>query len=202
MLWYQVPTLSFINPATAKRLACKLDEMDVQLCVAIQVGSIYRTESVVRNCLIAINGRVFPADLIFSEIQGYDVSGLLARHKATIDCERKLLTLITLEGERLLHRETNPKQTIPIISATQAFRMVRKDCPANLCVVEVAETQKPNPGEIPVVWEFLRVFQEVSGLPPDQEIEFMIEIVPGTAPISKAPYKMEFAELAELKTQL
>ena len=50
--------------------------------------------------------------------------------------------------------------------------------------------------------EFLEVFQEVPGLPPDREIEFAIELVPGTAPISKAPYRMAPAELAELKKQL
>ena len=50
--------------------------------------------------------------------------------------------------------------------------------------------------------EFLEVFQEVPGLPPDREIEFAIELVPGTTPISKAPYLMAPAELAELKKQL
>jgi len=46
------------------------------------------------------------------------------------------------------------------------------------------------------------VFQEVPGLSPDREIEFAIELVPGTAPISKAPYRMAPAKLAELKKQL
>ena len=50
------------------------------------------------------------------EIQGYDVilgMDWLAKHKATIDCEQKLLTLITLEGGKLVHRLTNPKQAYP-----------------------------------------------------------------------------------------
>ena len=42
----------------------------------------------------------------------------------------------------------------------------------------------------------------MSGLSPDQEIEFMMELVPGSAPISKAPCRMAPAKLAELKTQL
>ena len=45
-------------------------------------------------------------------------------------------------------------------------------------------------------------FQEVPGLPLDWEIEFAIELVPGTAPISKAPYRLAPAELVELKKQL
>ena len=40
------------------------------------------------------------------------------------------------------------------------------------------------------------------GLPPKREIEFAIELIPGTAPISKAPYRMALAKLAELKTRL
>jgi len=58
------------------------------------------------------------------------------------------------------------------------------------------------PKEIPIVQEFLGESQEVPGLPPNREIEFMKELVPSTAPISKALYCMVLAELAELKTQL
>ncbi|XP_063945951.1 uncharacterized protein LOC135151432 [Daucus carota subsp. sativus] len=44
--------------------------------------------------------------------------------------------------------------------------------------------------------------QELPGLPPDREIEFTIDLVPGTAPISKAPYRMAPTEMKELATQL
>jgi len=63
----------------------------------------------------------------------------------------------------------------------------------------MAETQEPNPNEIPLVKEFLRIFQKVLGLLPNQEIEFMIELVPSTTPIFKVPYEMAPAELVELK---
>jgi len=46
--------------------------MDVQLCIDTPVGSIYQIESVVRNYPITIHDRVFPADLVLLEIQGYD----------------------------------------------------------------------------------------------------------------------------------
>ena len=63
--------------------------------------------------------------------------------------------------------------------------MLSKGCSAFLCAVEVIETPELEPKDISVVQEFLEVFQEVPGLPPDREIEFAIELVPGTAPISK-----------------
>jgi hypothetical protein len=54
-----------------------------------------------------------------------------------------------------------------------------------------------------VVCEYPDVFpDELSGMPPDRDIEFAIELQPGTAPISKRPYRMPPAELAELKKQL
>jgi hypothetical protein len=57
--------------------------------------------------------------------------------------------------------------------------------------------------KIPVVCEYADVFpDELPGMPPDQDIEFAIELQPVTAPISKRPYRMPPAELAELKKQL
>jgi hypothetical protein len=57
--------------------------------------------------------------------------------------------------------------------------------------------------DIPVVNEFQHVFpQELPGMPRDREIEFTIDLIPGTAPIGQAPYKMEPKELVELKEQL
>jgi hypothetical protein len=54
--------------------------------------------------------------------------------------------------------------------------------------------------KIPVVCEYANVFpDELLGMPPDRDIEFAIELQPGTTPISKRPYRMPPAELAELK---
>ena len=57
--------------------------------------------------------------------------------------------------------------------------------------------------EVPVVNEYPDVFpEELPGMPPDRDIEFVIDLVPGTAPIAKRPYRMAASELAELKKQL
>ena len=57
--------------------------------------------------------------------------------------------------------------------------------------------------DIPVVCEYANVFSDdLPGMPPDRDIEFFIELQPGTAPISKRPYRMSPKELAELKIQL
>jgi hypothetical protein len=54
--------------------------------------------------------------------------------------------------------------------------------------------------DILVVNEFQDVFpKELPGMPPDRKIEFTIDLIPGTAPIAQAPYKMGPKELVELK---
>ena len=61
----------------------------------------------------------------------------------------------------------------------------------------------PEMHEIAVVCDFPDVFpEELPGMPPDRNVEFVIELVPGTAPISKRPYRMPTGELTELKKQL
>ena len=57
-------------------------------------------------------------------------------------------------------------------------------------------------GETRVISYFEDVFQDILGLPPRREIEFCIELRPGTTPISRVPYRMTPKEMRELQTQL
>ena len=69
----------------------------------------------------------------------------------------------------------------------------------------IVDSRKENPKleEIPVVRDFVDVFSDdLPGLPPDREVDFVIDLVPGTAPISKAPYRMAPVEMKELMVQL
>ena len=57
--------------------------------------------------------------------------------------------------------------------------------------------------EVPIAREFPEVFpEEVSSLPPEREVEFSIDLIPGTGPIAIAPYRMSPTELSELKSQI
>ena len=59
------------------------------------------------------------------------------------------------------------------------------------------------PENVPIIRDYVDVFpKDLPGLPPDREISFEIELMPGVAPISKAPYRMAPAELRELQVQL
>jgi hypothetical protein len=72
------------------------------------------------------------------------------------------------------------------------------------CTRSCAFTMIESPVErIPMVCDYPDVFPDkLSGMPPDRDIEFAIELQPGTAPISKRPYRMPPAELEELNKQL
>ncbi|XP_021747406.1 uncharacterized protein LOC110713258 [Chenopodium quinoa] len=70
-------------------------------------------------------------------------------------------------------------------------------------VQEVESEEKKGIEGISVVEEFPDVFPDkILGMPPVRDVEFTIDLVPGTGPISKAPYRISPAELRELKTQL
>ncbi|KAK9118381.1 hypothetical protein Scep_016474 [Stephania cephalantha] len=67
----------------------------------------------------------------------------------------------------------------------------------------VAESQGPRLEEIPVVRDFPDVFlEDLPGLPPPREVDFIIDLVPGTRPIAIPSYRMAPRELEELRTQL
>ncbi|WVZ76471.1 hypothetical protein U9M48_024447, partial [Paspalum notatum var. saurae] len=74
----------------------------------------------------------------------------------------------------------------------------QKHLEATVNTSELQEIKK-----IPVVCDFPDVFpEELPGLPPDRDVEFKIDLIPGTAPVSRRPYRMAPDELKELKTQL
>ncbi|XP_075473333.1 uncharacterized protein LOC142504340 [Primulina tabacum] len=93
---------------------------------------------------------------------------------------------------------------LSFISCLQMQRMLVKGCHEFLVsVVDITREGSGNASDIDIVRDYLDVFaDDVSGLPPDREVEFVIDIVPGTTPISKAPYRMASTEMKELKSQL
>jgi hypothetical protein len=99
---------------------------------------------------------------------------------------------------------TRARSLPPTISAVQARKLIVEGNQAFLAfIVTPTKQAKKNLEDIPVVCEYLDVFSsDYFGLPPQREVEFGIECVPSTNPISKAPYKMALSEFKELKEQL
>ena len=90
-----------------------------------------------------------------------------------------------------------------MISALEAKRLLHKGCEAYLAHVIDKSKAEVTIKSVPIVCEFFDVFpDDLSGLPPDRKLEFEIELLPDSAPVSIPPYRMAPTELKELKVQL
>jgi hypothetical protein len=143
----------------------------------------------VRHVTILITVVEFLVNLIVLESNGIDVIlGIdsLSKHNGLIDCAKKVVMSTPSSGKELEYVAENL-----VTDKTTSNRIV-------LNHLDVASTL-----DIRTVSEFLDVFpEELPGMPPDREIEFVIELVPATAPIFKRPYGMAANQLAKLKEQL
>jgi hypothetical protein len=198
-------THSFISNSFAKSCSLKLESLGLNLSVATPVGKTVVCTSVVRRCPVTIKGHVMPANLVIFEMSGFDVilgMDWLSMYHACVDCFHKEVVFRPSGEEEFKFYGDRTINTPRLISAIHATRLIAKGCLGFLaCVTEDKAEAKIE--EIPVVREFIDVFpDELPGMPPDREIEFTIDLLPGTAPISKAPYRMAPRELAELKGQL
>ncbi|XP_070016939.1 uncharacterized protein [Nicotiana sylvestris] len=143
--------------------------------VSTPVGESLLAEYVYRACQIRVKGKDTLADLIVLDMIDFDLlMGMdwFSSFYAIIDCHAKI-------------------------------RLLKKGCLGLLAIVN--DTRKETVGieNVPVVREFSDVFPEdLPGLPPIREIDFGIDLLPDTHPISIPPYRMAPTELRELKQQL
>jgi hypothetical protein len=105
----------------------------------------------------------------------------MMQNQAEIQCQKKVVVVNAPNGEKINVNVAVQKQPTALVN--QLDEDARK--------------------EDPVINEFLDVFpDDLSGTPPDRGIEFLIELLPGTTPIAKRPYRMGVDELEELKKQI
>ncbi|XP_073033834.1 uncharacterized protein [Primulina eburnea] len=113
--------------------------------------------------------------------------------------------MIADEKERWTFYGKGSRPRVPLVSAIRMSLLLEHGHEGYLIyAVEVTEKKKEvGIEEIPIVAEFADVFpDEIPGFPPAREVEFGIELMPGTSPISRTPYRMAPSELRELKAQL
>jgi hypothetical protein len=134
----------------------------------------------VRNIL---SGVEFLADLVVLKSKGIDVilgMDWLSQHHGLICCADKVVHLTNPDGIQVTCHTRGHRPAIMVFS------------------MEAISIE-----DVPVVREYPDVFpEELPGMPPDRDIEFVIDLIPGTSPIAKRPYRMAAPELAELKKQL
>ena len=156
---------------------------------------------------IVFSGRELHADLVLIKMYDYDVilgMDFLGKYNSLIECRRRRVIFHPYGEQKFEFVGESRKQPKAMISSMRAKKLLTHGCMGYLAtIVDKSVEAKGNVEDVPIVRDFIDVFpEELPGLPPDREIQFEIELLPGTAPISKAPYRMAPAELKELQAQL
>ena len=199
-------THSFASKHFLDRSQIKTQPLEGRMRVSLPAGDLLFSDKVVRDSSVLIRGQEFPADLVALDMRDFDVvlgMDWLSRHRATLDCYKKEVKFHRPGKLEVKFRGIRRELSSNIISAMAVQRMLRKGCQGYLAYVVETGKEGTMVDEIPVVREFPDVFPyDIASLPPDREVEFTIDLMSGTEPISIPPYRMAPAELRELKAQL
>ena len=199
-------THSFILVPLTERHQIESQPIDGRMVVSVPNGDTMISERIVPGSRLVIQNKDFPANLMVLGIHDFDiVLGMdwLSKHRATLDCYKKEVRLVRPEEPGVIFRGIRREIAPSLINAVTASKMLRKGCQGYLAFVVDWRQEGTRLEDIPIVKEFPDVFSDdISGLPPDRAIEFVIELILGTELISIPPYRMAPAELKELKAQL
>ncbi|XP_070007720.1 uncharacterized protein [Nicotiana sylvestris] len=199
-------SLSYVTPFIASSFGVEPEQLHEPFSVATPVGDSITAARVYRNCVVTVCGRATTTDLIELKMVDFDViMGMdwLYSCFAKLDCRTRVMRL-EFHNEPFIEWKGNgvvPK--CRFISYLKASKMIRKGCIYHLLRVADTTSEVSAPESVPVMNEFLEVFpNELLGIPPNRDIDFGIDVLPDTQPISIPPYRMAPAELRELKEQL
>ncbi|GJV43485.1 putative reverse transcriptase domain-containing protein [Tanacetum coccineum] len=164
---------SFISTKFAPLLNVEPCIVNPGYAIEIANGKSVEVDRVIRDCKLELGNSLFTIDLIPLGHRSFDVIvGIdwLFKNKAVIVCHEKVVEIPIDEGGILrVHRER-------IWKAAKALMNAKVD--------------EPRISDIPVVRSFIDVFPEdLSGLPPQRQVEFRIDLVPGATPVAKSPYR-------------
>ncbi|GKC32104.1 putative reverse transcriptase domain-containing protein, partial [Tanacetum coccineum] len=154
--------------------------------IEIASGQVVEIDKVIKGFKLEIEGHLFDINLIPFGSGSLDViigMDWLSDHKAEIISHEKVVRIPLLDGKVLRVLGEKPEEKIRQLMSAKANEKKQE--------------------EIVVVKDFPEVFpDDLSRLPPIQEIEFQIELIPGATPIAKSPYRLALFELEELSGQL
>ncbi|GJY93043.1 putative nucleotidyltransferase, ribonuclease H [Tanacetum coccineum] len=168
---------SFVSIYLASKLNIPPITLDTTYDIEMADGNLVGTNTVIQGCTLILLNQPFKIDLMLIKLGSFDVvMGMdwLSKYHARIICDEKVV-YIPIDGETLIIR---------------AQVMEKKSDEKRL-------------EDIPVVREFLEVFPEdLPGLPQVRQVEFQIDLIPGAAPVARAPYRLAPSEMQELADQL
>jgi hypothetical protein len=175
---------SFVSQAFVKMYEQKIVELECAYRIS-SAGADLLTNQIIQGVTLNIANRQYKLNLIV-------MPGLVLDVIMGMNWMNKMGVVIDVGGRSISLKE-------PIREGTfQVLLPQKMDLASTTCAIQTTLIAK-----IPVVCEFPDVFlDELPGLPPDRDVEFAIELIPRTTPISRRSYRMPPNELAELKKQL
>ncbi|GJV37512.1 reverse transcriptase domain-containing protein [Tanacetum coccineum] len=200
---------SFVSTTFSTLLDITPDTLDVSYAKKLADERISETNTILRGCTLGLLGHPFNIDLMPVELGSFDViigMDWLANHHAVIVCDEKIVRIpfgdevLIVQGDRDGKGE---KSKLSIISCTKTQKYIKRGCPIFLAQVTKKEiedkSEEKRLEDVPTVRDFLEVFPEdLPGLPPTRQVEFQIDLVPGAAPVARAPYRLAPSELQEV----
>ncbi|GKC66492.1 hypothetical protein Tco_1099090 [Tanacetum coccineum] len=133
----------------------------------------------------------------------------MAEHRPKVVCYEKYIrvpygnNMLIIQGER---SGVKNESRLEVISSIRTQGYIDKGCQAFLVQMmkkEETKASKKRIEDVPVVRDFLEVFPEdFLGLPLTRQVEFHVELIPGAAPVARAPYHLAPAEMKELAEKL
>ncbi|GJT61748.1 putative reverse transcriptase domain-containing protein [Tanacetum coccineum] len=150
---------------------------------------------------------------VVAELGSFDaIIGMdwLAKYQAVIVCAERIVRIPWRNKTLIVHGDGSTQGSVSrlnIISCTKAQKYMEKGFPfflAHITAKEVEDkSEKKRLEDVPIVQDFPEVFPEdLPGLPPTRQVEFQIDLVPGAAPVARAPYRLAPSEMKELSEQL
>ena len=182
VLFYTGASHSFISKAFVERNGFPTENIGCPIKVSSPGGDMIISLGC-RDLVIEFGKHKFPVSLIILDSQGLDVilgMDWMAKYEGVLDCANRTVTLTTPDNKRIRFKSNFESKG----SKINSLKGVSID-------------------SVPIVSEYPDVFpEELPGMPPDRDVEFLIDLLPGLGPIEKRPYKMSVDELKELKKQL
>ncbi|XP_075489535.1 uncharacterized protein LOC142528377 [Primulina tabacum] len=197
---------SFVSHAFVVSHDLRTTSMNSNLSVATPMGKMIISDNVVFNTVLFHDENVLYLYLIvlpmhdFDFIVGMDV---LTANRATVDCYRGIVRFRPSFAPKWNFYGRGSQAKIHLVSSIEMNRLLDSGHEGFLVYVVDLSQDERRISDIPVVCEFSDVFlEEIPCFPPERKVDFSIELMPGTEPISRAPYRLAPVELKELKKQL
>ncbi|GJU40812.1 putative reverse transcriptase domain-containing protein [Tanacetum coccineum] len=196
---------SFVSISLASKLNIPPITKDTFYNIEMADRNLVSTNTVIQGATLTLLNQPFEIDLMTIKLGSFDVvigMDWLSKYHARIICDEKVIH-IPINGETLIIRGDQSKTRLSLISCIKTERYISRGCQVFIIQVMEQKSDKKRLEDIPVVKEFSEVFPEdLPGLPHVRQVEFQIDLIPGTTPVAQAPYRLAPSEMQELSNQL